>query len=106
VSRLTPAPAPAATAARSAFAIGSAQAPATGTAPSGDVRPPLPVRRPQEHLAAHLLETPDRPADRVGEEPTPTMMANFRRGLSQGATAPWPTTTTPAQYEEIQETDT
>jgi hypothetical protein len=67
--------------------------------PGGDTRPPLPTREPQRHLAAMLIEAPAAPADRVGAEPTPTMMASFRRGLEQGAAAPWPTS---AQMEQSQ----
>jgi len=51
-------------------------------------RPPLPRRRPQEHLAAPLAQTASNPVDRVGEGLTPNLMADFRRGLALGATDP------------------
>lgn len=51
-------------------------------------RPPLPRRRPQEHLAAPLSQSASNPADRVGEGLTPNLMADFRRGLALGATDP------------------
>jgi hypothetical protein len=60
------------------------------TAPPQDPRsrPPLPRRRPQEHLAAPLTQTASNPVDRVGEGLTPNLMADFRRGLALGATEP------------------
>lgn len=51
-------------------------------------RPPLPRRRPQEHLAAPLSQSASNPVDRVGEGLTPNLMADFRRGLALGATDP------------------
>jgi len=65
-------------------------APVIPLAPDASSRPPLPRRRPQEHLAAPLLESGPDPAGRVGEEPTPTLLADFRRGLARGAAAPPP----------------
>jgi hypothetical protein len=64
--------------------------PAPVTAPPQDPRsrPPLPRRRPQEHLAAPLTQTASNPVDRVGEGLTPNLMADFRRGLALGATEP------------------
>jgi signal transduction histidine kinase len=64
-------------------------APSTG----GDARPPLPRRRPQEHLAAPLLDGTSSqptlsPESAVGDAPTPSLMADFRRGLTEGASAP------------------
>ena len=54
--------------------------------PAPGSRPPLPRRRPQEHLAAPLTQTSSSPVDRVGEGLTPNLMADFRRGLALGAT--------------------
>jgi signal transduction histidine kinase len=54
-------------------------------------RPPLPRRRPQEHLATPLAQSTaaaGNPADRVGEGLSPNLMADFRRGLSLGAADP------------------
>lgn len=51
-------------------------------------RPPLPRRRPQEHLAAPLAQASSNPVDRVGEGLSPNLMADFRRGLALGATEP------------------
>lgn len=67
--------------------------PAPGSAaamppPDPRSRPPLPRRRPQEHLAAPLAQTASNPVDRVGEGLTPNLMADFRRGLALGATDP------------------
>jgi hypothetical protein len=68
---------------------GSAAAPA----PDPRSRPPLPRRRPQEHLAAPLAQAASDPVDRVGEGLTPNLMADFRRGLALGATEPPHSTT-------------
>jgi hypothetical protein len=64
--------------------------PAHPAAPDSGTRPPLPRRRPPEHLAAPLLEAAPDPAGRVGEEPSPTLLADFRRGLARGSAAPGP----------------
>ncbi|HEV2638933.1 MAG TPA: ATP-binding protein [Actinocrinis sp.] len=58
-----------------------------GTRPD-PARPPLPRRRPQEHLADALLDGGSEPAARVGETPSPTLMADFRGGLARGASVP------------------
>jgi len=64
------------------------QPPADPGADSGSgSRPPLPRRRPQEHLATSLLDVASEPASRVGDEPSPTLMADFRGGLARGAAA-------------------
>jgi signal transduction histidine kinase len=62
--------------------------PAGGAPDPGGARPPLPRRRPQEHLAAPLLDIAQDPASRVGTEPSPNLMADFRRGLARGTAAP------------------
>jgi len=53
-------------------------------------RPPLPRRRPQEHLSTSLLDGGLDPADRVGEDLSPTLMADFRGGLARGAAVAFP----------------
>jgi Histidine kinase-, DNA gyrase B-, and HSP90-like ATPase len=58
------------------------------SAAASEDRPQLPRRRPQEHLAAPLLDVGGGTAARVGEEPSPTLMADFRGGLARGAAAP------------------
>ena len=70
-----------------------------------DVWPPLPTRRPQEHLAASLFEAPDPPADRIGEIGAPTMTTDFRRGLRRGSTPPWPASPSDGQAQ-TSESDT
>jgi hypothetical protein len=76
--------------------------PAPRPQPTADAveRPPLPRRRPQENLAAPLLEAAPDPASRVGEEPSPTLLADFRRGLARGSEAP---AAAPTDYEPSQE---
>jgi len=55
-------------------------------------RPPLPRRRPQQHLAPHLAEQASaRPDDRVSDRGlTPGLMADFRQGMARGHEQPTP----------------
>ena len=78
--------------------------PAPRPQPAGDSvereRPPLPRRRPQENLAAPLMEAAPDPASRVGEELSPTLLADFRRGLARGSEDP---AAAPTDHEPSQE---
>lgn len=72
----------------SAPVSGASNSPAPGSAePAGsDGRPPLPHRRPQQHLAAPLTtQVASTPAGRVSEGATPGLMADFKRGMARGA---------------------
>ena len=61
--------------------------------PGLDPRPPLPRRHPQQHLATPLQgfagppAPPTPQADAADRPMSPSLMADFRRGLSEGATA-------------------
>jgi hypothetical protein len=85
-----------------------AAAPSTQSAPGAahpglDPRPPLPRRHPQQHLATPLQgfagppAAPAAPADPADRPMSPSLMADFRRGLSEGATADRTDRTTPNQ---------
>lgn len=66
-------------------------APASAEQVDSAGRPPLPHRRPQQHLAAPLTtQVTSTPADRVSEGATPSLMADFKRGMARGAAEPAP----------------
>lgn len=68
----------------------AAAGPSPISPPDPRSRPPLPRRRPQAHLATALAQGAADPVDRVGDGLSPTLMADFRRGLVLGATEPSP----------------
>jgi hypothetical protein len=71
--------------------------------PAGDSdsgRPLLPRRRPQEHLSTSLLDVGIEPAARVGDEASPTLMADFRGGLARGSAAALAATPTDHLFDQ------
>lgn len=75
----------------SAPVSGTSSLPPSGSSEQIDsgARPPLPHRRPQQHLAAPLtVQTVTSSVDRVGEVATPYLMADFKRGMARGAAEP------------------